>query len=150
MSFPSLPPSALGISDTQENECRTRLLLSAFGLRPQQAQTAQSSQTTPTTSCPFVYVGQSDFDLVVEVSRNTFADIRTRSVRLDDLARLGGRGILLTCVGGKHDPGPALGYSALDEPTADFVSRCFFPSVGVPEDPVTGRLVGFALVISCL
>ncbi len=39
------------------------------------------------------------------------------------LAALGGRGVIATA------PGAA---------DADFVSRCFFPNAGVPEDPVTG------------
>lgn len=39
------------------------------------------------------------------------------------LAALGGRGVIVTA------PGAA---------DADFVSRCFFPNAGVPEDPVTG------------
>jgi PhzF family phenazine biosynthesis protein len=41
------------------------------------------------------------------------------------IARLGGRGVIATA--------PA------DEGTDhDFVSRCFYPAVGIPEDPVTG------------
>jgi len=47
-----------------------------------------------------------------------------RQLRPDyaELASLGLRGVLATAPGEKHD----------------FVSRCFFPSLGVDEDPVTG------------
>jgi PhzF family phenazine biosynthesis protein len=45
------------------------------------------------------------------------------SPNMDLLTELGGRGILVTAPGTEG---------------ADFVSRCFFPAVGVPEDPVTG------------
>jgi predicted PhzF superfamily epimerase YddE/YHI9 len=40
------------------------------------------------------------------------------------LAELGGRGVIITAPSDKNE--------------LDFVSRCFYPNVGVPEDPVTG------------
>ncbi len=42
---------------------------------------------------------------------------------MNALIALGGRGIIATAAGGGE---------------VDFVSRCFFPNAGVPEDPVTG------------
>ncbi|MER3496925.1 MAG: hypothetical protein C4320_09285, partial [Armatimonadota bacterium] len=45
------------------------------------------------------------------------------SSRMSAIARLGMRGLLV---------------SALGHGERDFVSRCFFPQSGVPEDPVTG------------
>lgn len=63
-------------------------------------------------------------DLLVEV-----ADERTVHALKPDLAALSAcseRGVIATA----RAENPALGY--------DFVSRCFFPNVGIDEDPVTG------------
>ncbi|MET9367116.1 PhzF family phenazine biosynthesis protein [Streptomyces griseoflavus] len=63
-------------------------------------------------------------DLLVEV-----ADERTvHALRpdLEALAACSARGVIATA----RAENPALGY--------DFVSRCFFPNVGIAEDPVTG------------
>ncbi|QDY75764.1 PhzF family phenazine biosynthesis protein [Streptomyces qinzhouensis] len=63
-------------------------------------------------------------DLVVEV-----ADEKTVLALDPDLpavARLSGRGVIVTAAAAE----PGSGY--------DFVSRCFFPKVGIDEDPVTG------------
>lgn len=50
---------------------------------------------------------------------DTVAQLRPDGARL---ARVGLRGVLASAPGGEHD----------------FVSRCFFPALGIPEDPVTG------------
>lgn len=63
-------------------------------------------------------------DLLVEVS-----DERTVHALRPDLKALGAhsaRGVIATA----RAENPSLGY--------DFVSRCFFPNVGIDEDPVTG------------
>ncbi|MHC3452720.1 PhzF family phenazine biosynthesis protein [Streptomyces prasinus] len=63
-------------------------------------------------------------DLLVEV-----ADERTVHALRPDLKALGAhsaRGVIATA----RAENPSLGY--------DFVSRCFFPNIGIDEDPVTG------------
>lgn len=63
-------------------------------------------------------------DLLVELA----AEATVRALRPDAaaLARLSRRGVIVTAAAA----GPGLGY--------DFVSRGFFPAVGIDEDPVTG------------
>lgn len=67
-------------------------------------------------------VQMGDFDLLVEVA--DAATVRNMSPDLGAIARWPIRGVLVTALG--------------DRPGIDFVSRCFFPALGVPEDPVTG------------
>lgn len=69
-----------------------------------------------------LYVGKNRFDYIVEVENEE----RVRSLKPDFtlLDKVGARGILVT--------------SRSDNEEYDFVSRCFFPSEGIPEDPVTG------------
>ncbi|PJN04366.1 oxidoreductase [Streptomyces sp. CB01201] len=62
-------------------------------------------------------------DLLVELSDE--AAVRGLAPDLRALGRHSGRGIITTAAAG-----PDTGY--------DYVSRCFFPNVGVDEDPVTG------------
>ena len=59
-------------------------------------------------------------DLLVVLERES--DVAELQPDLTALARLDGRGVVVTARGAEHD----------------FVSRCFFPKLGVPEDPVTG------------
>ena len=65
---------------------------------------------------------RGDFDLLCVVDRAEVVRALTPDFRM--LAALDARGVLVTA------PGDAAGI--------DFVSRCFFPGLGVPEDPVTG------------
>ncbi|WP_349264018.1 PhzF family phenazine biosynthesis protein [Longimicrobium sp.] len=69
-----------------------------------------------------VYVGRSQFDLLVELESE--AAVRTLDPDQSLLKQVEARGIIVTS---RADGG---GY--------DFVSRFFGPRVGVPEDPVTG------------
>ena len=73
-------------------------------------------------------------DLLVEVTGHRMAALGKADVALDltALTRLGGRGLILTCVGGSGHAGA--GWDA----RFDFISRFFAPGVGIPEDPVTG------------
>ena len=64
--------------------------------------------------------GRSDLVAVFERADQ----VRALQPDMGKLARAVGHGILCTA--------PA------DEEGIDFVSRCFFPAIGVPEDPVTG------------
>jgi len=66
--------------------------------------------------------GRTQFDLFFEVA--SAADVCTLDPDITALASLPARGIIVTAAG--------------DVPAYDFVSRFFAPSVGVPEDPVTG------------
>jgi PhzF family phenazine biosynthesis protein len=68
-------------------------------------------------------VWTSRFDLLVELA--DAAAVRALAPDLDALARLGGRGVVVTAAA---EPGSG----------HDFVSRFFAPAAGVPEDPVTG------------
>ena len=68
-----------------------------------------------------VHVGRSRYDHLCELSDE--AAVRGLRPDLAGLARLPARGIIVTARGGGEH---------------DFVSRFFAPSVGVPEDPVTG------------
>ncbi|MCX2970131.1 MULTISPECIES: PhzF family phenazine biosynthesis protein [Streptomyces] len=63
-------------------------------------------------------------DLLVEVADE--ATVRALDPDLRGLARLDGRGVIVTAAAEQ----PGRGY--------DYVSRCFFPAVGIDEDPVTG------------
>lgn len=64
-------------------------------------------------------------DVLVEVADEQ--TVRGLTPDLAAIARRSNRGVIVT--------------AAADDPAAsgyDFVSRCFFPAVGIPEDPVTG------------
>ena len=70
-----------------------------------------------------VSVHRGRFDVLVEVEdaeavRRLAPDFRT-------LAEVDARGVIATALGNGHAG-------------ADFVSRCFYPAVGIAEDPVTG------------
>ncbi|WP_435016508.1 PhzF family phenazine biosynthesis protein [Tundrisphaera sp. TA3] len=71
---------------------------------------------------PVRYAGRGRFDLLVEVADE--ATVRGLSPDMARLAAIPARGVLVTA------PASAGG--------GDFASRCFFPSVGIAEDPVTG------------
>lgn len=69
------------------------------------------------------YVGVNRMAYVVEVENE--AAVRALRPDLDWItAQLGGKGLLVTSLAGGAP--------------YDFVSRCFFPADGIPEDPVTG------------
>lgn len=87
-----------------------------------------STRTDPPPSCGDVLGLEPDevllgaFDLLC-VLPNAEA-VRTLAPDLSRIAAWPVRGVLVTAPGASAD--------------VDFVSRCFFPSLGVPEDPVTG------------
>src|SRR5690606_35026205 len=72
--------------------------------------------------CPVVFSGKTQFDLFFELPSAT--DVCTLDPDMGALAVLPARGIVVT--------------ASSDMPAYDFVSRFFAPSVGIPEDPVTG------------
>ncbi|WP_239614591.1 PhzF family phenazine biosynthesis protein [Cohnella mopanensis] len=71
---------------------------------------------------PCTYVGRNRFDYLVEVDNEEL--VRRLKPNYHLLQSIETRGILVT--------------SKSDRPGIDFVSRCFFPAIGVNEDPVTG------------
>ncbi len=71
---------------------------------------------------PVKYVGRNRIDYIVEVE-----DEQTVKKLMPDLALMKSittRGVLVT--------------AKADDEDTDFVSRCFFPAIGIDEDPVTG------------
>lgn len=84
-----------------------------------------------------VFLGRSPYDLVIEVLPQAF--MKMRDLDFNSIAELGGRGVIITCLGGRHN---SLALASPDHPVTnaqyDFVSRCFFPRYGINEDPVTG------------
>lgn len=66
------------------------------------------------------YQGSSDFLLISEETDKVLSCMPDMVA----IEQLGGRGVILSAPGrdGKHD----------------FISRCFYPAYGIPEDPVTG------------
>ncbi len=71
---------------------------------------------------PLLYAGRNRFDFLVEVESE--AALRALAPDFRVLARVPARGILVT--------------SRSADPRFDFVSRAFFPAIGVNEDPVCG------------
>ena len=69
-----------------------------------------------------LYTGRKRFDILVELPLAD--DVCSLEPDINALAAIRARGIIVTAVS--------------DFPYIDFVSRFFAPSVGVPEDPVTG------------
>jgi PhzF family phenazine biosynthesis protein len=65
-----------------------------------------------------VYAGKDDLLVIVD----TAATVRQLEPRFELLAKIEKRGVIVSA------PGVA----------EDFVSRCFYPNYGIPEDPVTG------------
>ena len=72
------------------------------------------------------FAGQSAYDWLLVV--DSPADVRALAPDFDDLAVIGGRGTIVSAAADGADA--EAGY--------DVVSRCFYPAVGVDEDPVTG------------
>lgn len=69
------------------------------------------------------WTGANRMDLFVELADP--AEVRALAPDMGALARLGGRGVIVTA---RAEPGGDI----------DFISRFFAPACGVPEDPVTG------------
>lgn len=74
-----------------------------------------------------VAVARGVSDLLVELDSERA--VRELAPDLAALAAIPGRGVIVTAEAAEQDPA---------EERADFVSRCFYPSQGVDEDPVTG------------
>ncbi len=68
------------------------------------------------------FVGRNRLDYLIELESE--AAVRELSPDFSALERISTRGIIVTAANSSGD--------------YDFVSRCFFPAVGISEDPVTG------------
>lgn len=71
---------------------------------------------------PFKYIGRNRMDYIVEVENED--TVKSLNPDLSLLKQLEGRGVIVT--------------SRANDEAVDFVSRCFFPAIGIDEDPVTG------------
>lgn len=69
-----------------------------------------------------VWIGSNRLDYLVELPSEEI--VRSLTPDLAKISSLGSRGVLFT--------------ARSASPAQDFVSRCFFPAFGIPEDPVTG------------
>ncbi len=69
-----------------------------------------------------MYVGKSQRDFLVEVKNETI--LKEMVPNMSILAQVPMRGYIVT--------------TKSDRPEFDFISRCFYPAVGIPEDSVTG------------
>jgi len=67
-----------------------------------------------------VYQGKTDLLFITTSADQVYAC----QPEMEEVAKLGARGIILS--------------ASDDEGQYDFVSRCFYPAYGIPEDPVTG------------
>lgn len=70
----------------------------------------------------FKYVGKNRLDYIVEVEDEEI--LKKLNPDFAMLKSVHSRGIIVTCISNRPD--------------IDFVSRCFYPAIGVNEDPVTG------------
>jgi PhzF family phenazine biosynthesis protein len=74
------------------------------------------------------YVGRNRMDYIVEVDRED--TVRSLNPDFGLLRKLDARGVVVTS--------RANGSGLLEGTAVDFVSRAFYPGIGVDEDPVTG------------
>lgn len=112
LNFPSTPVSNHSLNDKEVNNLIDGLDISKDDI---------------------VFLGQSTYDIVLEITPTAFSKLNPGNFKL--LAALGGRGILVTSIGGKHSnfeatmspPVEDYQYSSVFDKKFDFVSRCFFP-----------------------
>jgi PhzF family phenazine biosynthesis protein len=69
-----------------------------------------------------VYIGKNRFDYVLEL--DSAAAVRSLSPDFVKMAKVESRGVIVT--------------ARSDQENFDIISRCFYPQVGINEDPVTG------------
>lgn len=86
-----------------------------------------------------LFVGSSQYDMVVEITRTAFARLATFAINFTLLTELGHRGVLITTQGGARaqpldllnvgtpPKGRAPRADVVNDSRFDFVSRCFFP-----------------------
>lgn len=92
-----------------------------FPLEPEE-ETEAPNLLNESLGVPFKYVGKNRIDYIVEVENQKTVENLQPDFGL--MKMLSGRGVIVT--------------APSDETGIDFVSRCFFPSIGINEDSVTG------------
>lgn len=133
LDFPSTPP--VPIVDLDDHAFVTETLLQCF---------------PDMRSNNVIFIGRTPYDIFVEVSPAFFAhqhSLAAAPIRFDRISELGGRGVVLTCVGEAArstvyttfpDSEVASGFSQQSirakeensvvlDPNFHFLSRCFFP-----------------------
>lgn len=116
LTLPSLPAVPEPDLLTKSHGARQATLLTALGIGDAAASTVH-------------YVGRNKYDIVVEVDSVAMVESLTPNQEL--LKTIDCRGVIVTAAGRSVNPPEHW-------PTADFVSRFFAPSMGIPEDPATG------------
>lgn len=111
LNFPATPVTEIMFSESEKAQ-----FLAAFGL----------------DETAIVFTSKSIYDLMVELTPEAFNSISAINFSL--LEKFGGRGVLVTTIGGKRSAANTNPRYA----NYDFVSRGFFPLCAVNEDPVTG------------
>jgi PhzF family phenazine biosynthesis protein len=150
LDFPVEPPAELDASTGAE---LTAALTAALGLGLQQQQQAEDATAAAAAAAAATAVGagvlrvmRSRVDLLAEVTPAACTQqLRPDAAALTALADEH-RGVIVTCKGDMRptasDTTTAAAASAAAgadcEVQVDFTSRCFFPRLGIPEDPVTG------------
>ena len=119
LTLPALPPVADPGLLTEPHSARRTSLLTALGIDDAAASTVH-------------YVGRNKYDIVVELDSASTVESLAPDEGL--LETIDCRGIIVTAAG-RGVKAPA------HWPSADFVSRFFAPSMGIPEDPATGSAV---------
>ncbi len=84
--------------------------------------TAPPAALADSLKTPFVYAGKNRMDYLVEVADE--AVVKLVQPDFEKMKALGVRGVIVT--------------ARADDCNIDFVSRCFYPGLGINEDPVTG------------
>ncbi len=87
-----------------------------------------------------LYLGQSKYDILIEISLSDFVDLSFDSINFQLVKSVGGRGVIVTCAGPKRSQADitknlimtksaqiASNKLPMDDLSLDFFSRCFFP-----------------------
>jgi predicted PhzF superfamily epimerase YddE/YHI9 len=115
LSFPSSPPSNINLSEFDKLEV---IFLALPGL----------------LATEVIHLGKTNQnDLFLEISPDRFLSLLQEEIKFGSIRELGGRGLILSCLGSKHSP-----LAIPTDSKYDFLSRFFAPRVGVDEDPATG------------
>lgn len=85
-------------------------------------ETEAPNQLRESLGVPFKYVGKNRMDYIVEVEDQK--TVQNLQPDFGLMKMMTTRGVIVT--------------AAADDKDIDFVSRCFFPALGIDEDPVTG------------
>lgn len=107
LDFPSTAPVATTLSPEEKNN-----LLMGLALE---------------NDVEILWLGRSPFDLVVELSVQAFVGLK--ALNFLALENLGGRGVIVTCLGRKHlDTPPLPSSSLIDDARFSFLCRFFAPT----------------------